>query len=51
MTIPDNINASTTYPIAALKKSGNHDLAQAWVNYVLSADGQKVLIADGFLKP
>jgi molybdate transport system substrate-binding protein len=49
--IPDDINASTTYPIAALKKSGNHDLAQAWVNYVLSPDGQKVLTADGFLKP
>jgi molybdate transport system substrate-binding protein len=49
--IPDNLNASTTYPIAVLKKSNNHDLAQAWVNYVLSASGQKVLIADGFLKP
>jgi molybdate transport system substrate-binding protein len=49
--IPDNVNASTTYPIAVLTKSGNHDLAQAWVGYVLSASGQKVLIADGFLKP
>lgn len=49
--IPADINASTTYPIATLKKSGNHALAQAWVNYVLSVSGQHVLIADGFLKP
>lgn len=51
VTIPDNVNASTTYPIAVLSKSGNHNLAQAWVDYVLSARGQRVLIADGFLKP
>ncbi len=51
VTIPDNLNASTTYPIAVLKKSTHRDVAQAWVDYVLSPDGQKVLTADGFLKP
>jgi molybdate transport system substrate-binding protein len=49
--IPTSLNASTTYPIAVVKKSGNHDLAQAWVDYVLSDAGQKVLLADGFSKP
>lgn len=49
--IPDNVNATTTYPIAALKKSGNPDLAKAWVAYVLSPAGQRVLLADGFSKP
>ena len=49
--IPDNLNASTTYPIAALTKSGNPDLAKAWVAYVLSDAGQKVLQADGFSAP
>jgi len=51
VTIPADINASTTYPIAPLEKSDNPGLAQAWVDYVLSANGQKVLTADGFLKP
>lgn len=49
--IPDAINASTTYPIAVVTKSQNQPLAQAWVAYVLSAAGQKVLTADGFLRP
>ena len=46
--IPASVNASTTYPIATLKHAGNAALAQAWVDYVLSAAGQKVLLADGF---
>lgn len=49
--IPADVNASTTYPIAVLKHSSNATLAQAWVDYVLSAAGQKVLQADGFSKP
>jgi molybdate transport system substrate-binding protein len=49
--IPDNLNASTEYPIAALKNSKNAPLAKAWVNFVQSAAGQKVLAADGFTKP
>lgn len=49
--IPANLNASTTYPIAVVKDSKNHDAAQAWVDYVLSPAGQKVLRADGFLTP
>jgi molybdate transport system substrate-binding protein len=49
--IPDDVNASTTYPIAALKQAKNGDLAKAWVDYVLSADGQQVLKAAGFKLP
>ncbi|MGH8860831.1 MAG: molybdate ABC transporter substrate-binding protein [Jatrophihabitantaceae bacterium] len=49
--IPDDINASTSYPIAALKNSGNPDLAKAWVDYVLSDVGQKVLRGAGFSRP
>jgi molybdate transport system substrate-binding protein len=49
--IPADVNASTTYPIAVLKDSSNTSLAQAWVDYVLSNDGQKVLLADGFTAP
>jgi molybdate transport system substrate-binding protein len=49
--IPDNLNASTEYPIAALKGSKNPDLAKAFVDYVLSPDGKNVLADDGFSKP
>jgi molybdate transport system substrate-binding protein len=49
--IPADVNASTTYPIAALKSSKNAALAQAFVDYVLSAEGQKVLTDAGFAAP
>jgi molybdate transport system substrate-binding protein len=51
ITIPDADNASTTYPIATVKDSKNSAVATAFVQYVLSAAGQKVLSADGFSKP
>lgn len=46
--IPAAVNASTTYPIAALKDARNAVLAKAFVDQVLSAAGQKVLAAAGF---
>ena len=49
--IPSDVNASTSYPIAALTKAVNASLAKAFVDYVLSADGASVLAADGFAKP
>jgi molybdate transport system substrate-binding protein len=49
--IPGKFGASTTYPIAALKAAKNAALAQAWVDYVLSAAGRKVFTADGFGPP
>jgi len=49
--IPSRINASTSYPIATLSHASNAGGAQAFVDYVLSADGQAVLTADGFAKP
>jgi molybdate transport system substrate-binding protein len=49
--IPADVNASTTYPIAPLTASKNAALAQAFVDYVLSAEGQKVLTAAGFQAP
>jgi len=48
VTIPDNVNATTSYPIATLKKAGNAGLAAAFVAYVESSDGQAVLSAAGF---
>ena len=46
--IPDDVNASTAYPIATLTGSRNAALAQAFVDYVLSAAGGEVLSAAGF---
>jgi molybdate transport system substrate-binding protein len=45
------VDASTTYPIAALRSAGNPNLANAWVDYVLSAEARAVLRADGFVLP
>jgi molybdate transport system substrate-binding protein len=49
--IPANVNASTSYPIAALTRSANAATASAFADYVLSPDGASVLAAAGFQKP
>lgn len=49
--IPAGVNATATYPIAALTTSKNATTAQAFVDYVLSSTGLAVLAADGFLRP
>ncbi|MEO9221128.1 MAG: molybdate ABC transporter substrate-binding protein [Mycobacteriaceae bacterium] len=51
ITISADVNASTEYPIAALSKAPNSVGAQAFVDYVLSPQGQTVLTAAGFEKP
>jgi molybdate transport system substrate-binding protein len=51
VAIPAPVNASTTYPIAALTKAPNSAAAQAFVSYVLSPAGTAVLTADGFQQP
>jgi molybdate transport system substrate-binding protein len=43
--------AINSYPIATLKESKNPALAKAFVDYVLSAEGQAVLAKAGFDKP
>ncbi len=49
--IPATVNSATTYPIAAVSRSGNLTTAQAFVAYVTSPTGQQVLTADGFANP
>ncbi|MGW5241867.1 molybdate ABC transporter substrate-binding protein [Monashia sp. NPDC004114] len=49
--IPADVNASTSYPIAALTKSGNASVAAAFVDFVLSPAGQSVLSGAGFQGP
>jgi len=51
ITIPASVNATATYPIAALSHSSHSATAQAFVDYVLSSAGTSVLSAAGFLGP
>jgi molybdate transport system substrate-binding protein len=49
--IGGDVNASTSYPIAALSKAPNAAGAKAFVDYVLSVAGSTVLTHDGFAAP
>ncbi len=48
---PEAQEAVNTYPIATLRNSKNPALAGAFVDYVLSSQGQSVLAEAGFAKP
>jgi molybdate transport system substrate-binding protein len=48
ISIPANYNVIAHYPIAALEKSSNPNLAAAFVAYILSADGQAIMKKWGF---
>ena len=49
--IPAELNVIAKYPVAPLTKSAHAELATAFVNYVLSPDGQAVLQKWGFAPP
>ena len=49
LDIPDALNAVATYPIAAVSDAAQPDLAQAFVELVVSAQGQAILAKYGFL--
>jgi molybdate transport system substrate-binding protein len=51
VTFPEAGAAINLYPIVVLKSSANHEAAQAFVGFVLSAEGRRVLLAAGFLSP
>lgn len=46
--IPDELNVIATYPIAVVEGAPAGDLAQAFVDFVLSAEGQAILAKWGF---
>ena len=48
--IPEQHQVIARYPIAVVKESKNPRLAQAYVDYLLSDDGQKLLAEFGFSK-
>jgi len=46
--IPEELNVVATYPIAVLDEARSPELAQQWVDLVLSDEGQRVLESYGF---
>jgi molybdate transport system substrate-binding protein len=46
--IPEAYNVVATYPIVALKEAGNPAVAQAWIDFILSAESQAILAKHGF---
>ena len=49
--IPDGFNVIAEYPIAALVNAPNPDAAGAFVEFVLSDEGQAILVEYGFSSP
>ena len=49
VAIPDDQNIIADYPIAVLKSTQNQAVANAFINLVLSGDGQDILKASGFM--
>jgi molybdate transport system substrate-binding protein len=46
--LPKDLNVIATYPIAALKEASNPELAQQWIDLILSDEGQSLLEEYGF---
>ena len=51
ITFPESSEAVNTYPIVALKDAADADLAQEFVDLVLSDTGQSILEDAGFAQP
>ena len=49
--IPDAINVTASYPVVVTKPARNADAAQAFVDFVVGEQGQKILRSDGFKAP
>lgn len=49
--IPSEVNVVAEYPIASLAGAPNPEVAAAWVEFVLSEEGQAILTRYGFTSP
>jgi molybdate transport system substrate-binding protein len=49
--VPDSLDVPAVYPIAALRNAPAGDLGRAFVDYVCSAEGRRILAGYGFLPP
>ena len=51
VAIPDEQNVSATYPVALMTAGHGRAAGDAFVVFLLSAEGQRILAAHGFAKP
>jgi molybdate transport system substrate-binding protein len=51
IVIPDEQNVIATYPIAPLADAANPELAQSFIDFILSSEGQSILAQWGFGPP
>ena len=51
IVVPEAADVINSYPIAVITGAPNPEGAQAWVDFVLSAEGQAALSAAGFVAP
>ena len=51
VAIPLDVNVIAEYPIAVVKDAAHPELARAWIDFVLSSDGQATLGKHGFIAP
>lgn len=51
IAIPDELNTIASYPVAPLSDSPNAALAEAFIAYLLTPEGQAVLTRYGFISP
>jgi molybdate transport system substrate-binding protein len=49
--IPADVNVVAEYPIAVTKEAPNPEAAQAFIDFVLSGEGQAILESYGFVSP
>lgn len=49
--IPDSLNVTAAYPIAALAAAPSHEAAETFIDFVLSDAGRAVMAAHGFMQP
>lgn len=49
--IPDDVNVDADYPIAVISDSTSPDIADEFIRFVLSAEGQAILSEFGFASP
>lgn len=51
IAIPDSLNVPASYPIAVIEDSAHRELAQQFLTFVLSPEGQSILATYGFVSP
>lgn len=51
LPIPEEVNLTARYPIAVLRETARPELARAFINFVLSVEGQAILERHGFDPP